>query len=193
LRAEAGLTNAGGSAAVNPVAVEIPADWGNLRSPENYVGYARSENFVSPGFVESDRRHLYAAPSRLALNQWALAGEWTIGRQATVVNGRSGRIGYRFHARELHLVMGPPRPGSAVRFRVSVDGKPPGAAHGLDVDADGNGTVVEPRLHQLIRQTQPIVDRQFEIEFLDPGVETFSFPLHGFDRAAARARTERDS
>src|SRR5262249_43336113 len=146
LLAEAGVTSAGGNAPVNPAAVEIPADWGNLRSPENYVGYARSENFVSPGFVESDRRHLYAAPSRLALNQWALAGEWTIGRQATVLNGRSGRIVYRFHARDLHLVMGPPRPGSAVRFRVSVDGKPPGAAHGLDVDADGNGTVVEPRL-----------------------------------------------
>ena len=111
----------------------------------------------------------------LALNQWALAGEWTMGRQATVLSSPGGRIVYRFHARDLHLVMGPPRQGNSVRFRVSIDGQPPGPAHGLDVDEGGNGTVVEQRLYQLIRQPKPIVDRTFEIEFLDAGVETFAF------------------
>ena len=114
-------------------------------------------------------------PARLGLNQWALVGEWTMGRQATVLASPNGRIVYRFHARDLHLVMGPPPQGMPVRFRVSIDGQPPGPAHGLDVDAGGNGTVAEPRLYQLIRQPKPIVDRQFEIEFLDPGVETLAF------------------
>ena len=123
----------------------------------------------------ADRRRLYAAPARLALNQWALAGDWTMGRQATVANSPNGRIVYRFHARDLHLVMGPPRQGASVRFRVTIDGQPPGAAHGGDVDEGGNGTVVEQRLYQLIRQPKPIVDRQFEIEFLDAGVEAFAF------------------
>ena len=98
-----------------------------------------------------------------------------MGRQATVLNSAGGRIAYRFHARDLHLVMGPSRQGSPVRFRVSIDGQPPGAAHGLDADEGGNGTVVYPRLYQLLRQPKPIVDRQFEIEFLDPGVEALAF------------------
>src|SRR6476619_1374205 len=126
------------------------------------------------GGGQLDLRRAYAAPGRLALNQWALAGEWTMGRQATVLNNPNGRIAYRFHARDLHLVMGPPSQGT-VRFRVSIDGQPPGAAHGVDVDERGNGTVVEPRLYQLIRQPKPIADRQFEIEFLDAGVETLAF------------------
>ena len=117
----------------------------------------------------------HAVPARLALNEWALAGEWTMGRQATTLGSPSGRIAYRFHARDLHLVIGPSRQGSSIRFRVSVDGQPPGPAHGLDIDAGGNGTVVEPRLYQLIRQPAPIVDRQFEIEFLDAGAEAFAF------------------
>jgi thiol-disulfide isomerase/thioredoxin len=155
--------------------VEAPADWGSLRSPENYVGYDRTENFASPGGAGLNRRRVYTAPARLALNQWALSGEWTIGRQTSVLISPNGRIVYRFHARDLHLVMSPPREGMPVRFRVSIDGQPPGPAHGLDVDAGGTGTVVEPRLYQLIRQPKPIVDRQFEIEFLDAGVETFAF------------------
>jgi thiol-disulfide isomerase/thioredoxin len=154
---------------------EAPADWDNLRSPETYVGYDRTQNFASRGGADVNRRRVYAAPSRLALNQWALAGEWTIGKQATVLSSPSGRIVYRFHARDLHLVMGPSRRESPVRFRVSVDAQPPGPAHGLDVDEHGNGTVVEQRLYQLIRQPKPIVDRNFEIEFLDAGVETYSF------------------
>ena len=154
---------------------EAAADWNNLRSPESYVGYDRAQNFASRGGADLDRRRVYAAPARLALNEWALAGEWTIGRQAIALSSPSGRIVYRFHARDLHLVMGPPRRGIPVRFRVSMDGKPPGPAHGVDVDDSGSGTVVEPRLYQLIRQPTPIVDRQFEIEFQDAGVETFAF------------------
>jgi thiol-disulfide isomerase/thioredoxin len=155
--------------------IETAADWNSLRSPETYVSHERTENFASPGGAELDRRRLYAPPQRLSLNHWALAGEWTMGREATVLSGPKGRILYRFHARDLHLVMGPPRPGGSVRFRVSIDGQPPGPAHGLDVDDGGSGVVVEPRLYQLIRQAKPIVDRQFEIEFLDAGVETFAF------------------
>jgi thiol-disulfide isomerase/thioredoxin len=160
---------------VEAAGVEAPADWANLRSPENYVGYQRTERFASPGGIARDRDRLYTAPAHLGLNQWALAGNWTMGSQAAVLNGRTGRIACRFHARDLHLVMGPSRRESRVRFRVSIDGQPPGPAHGADVDAGGNGSAVEQRLYQLIRQPQPMVDRQFEIEFLDAGMETFAF------------------
>jgi thiol-disulfide isomerase/thioredoxin len=177
LLAEAGVAGhrSGDVVSVAADGVEAAADWDNLKSPEAYVGYDRAQNFASRGGADPDRRRAYAAPGRLALNQWALAGEWTMGKQATVLEGPKGRIVYRFHARDLHFVMGPARQESAVRFRVSLDGQPPGAAHGLDVDEAGNGTVVEQRLYQLIRQPKPIVDRTFEIEFLDAGVETFAF------------------
>jgi thiol-disulfide isomerase/thioredoxin len=155
--------------------VEAAADWGSLKSPENYVGYARTENFASPGGAAFDKPHVYATPPRLGLNHWALAGNWTVGRQATALNQAKGRIVYRFHARDLHLVMRPVEPGASVQFRVLIDGRPPGAAHGLDVDAQGYGTVTEQRLYQLIRQPKPISDRDFEIEFLDPGVAVFAF------------------
>ena len=164
-----------GVVSVEASGLEIAADWDNLKSPENYVGYERTARFVSPGGAERDRRRVYAAPAQLRLNQWALAGEWTMGRQATVLSSPNGRIVCRFHARDLHLVMGPPRQGNAVRFRVSLDGQPPGPAHGVDVDENGNGMAVEQRLYQLIRQPKPIVDRRFEVEFLDAGVETFAF------------------
>jgi thiol-disulfide isomerase/thioredoxin len=155
--------------------VEAAADWSNLNSPENYLGYARTENFTSPGGLRKDQRHGYATPTRLRLNQWALYGDWTVGKQATVSHRVNGRIVYRFHARDLHLVMGAAVQGTPVRFRVLIDGQPPGSSHGLDVDALGNGTVGEPRLYQLLRQSGPIDDRQFEIEFLDSGVEVFAF------------------
>jgi thiol-disulfide isomerase/thioredoxin len=155
--------------------IEAAADWANLKSPETYVGHARTERFGSPGGVTRDRRRTYAAPGRLSLNQWALAGEWTMGREATTLAGPTGRIVCRFHARDLYLVMGPPRPGTAVRFRVTLDGQAPGSAHGLDVDEAGQGMAGEQRLYQLVRQPGPILDRQFEIEFLDAGVETFAF------------------
>ena len=160
---------------VDAQGAEAAADWDSLRSPENYVGYERTENFESPGGAVLDRRHLYAAPARFSLNQWALSGEWTVGRGATVLHAANGRIAYRFHARDLHLVMGPAARGTSVRFRVFIDGQAPGAAHGSDVDEQGNGTVTDQRLYQLIRQSGHIADRQFEIEFLDAGVEAFVF------------------
>jgi thiol-disulfide isomerase/thioredoxin len=176
LLAEAGSGGIGHDlVSVEARGVEAAADWGNLKSPENYVGYERTENFASPGGAVVDQRHAYAAPKRLPLNHWALSGEWTVGKQATVLHKANGRITYRFHARDLHLVMGPAVRGTPVRFRVLIDGQPPGPAHGIDVNDQGYGTVTEQRLYQLIRQPKPIADRQFEIEFLDPGVETFVF------------------
>jgi len=155
--------------------VEAAADWGSLRSPEIYLGYERTENFASPGGAASDKRRTYAVPARLRLNHWALSGDWTMNREAAVLNNASGQIAHRFHARDLHLVMGPAARGTSVRFRVLIDGKPPGAAHGIDVDEQGNGTVTEQRMYQLIRQPKPIADRRFEIEFLDAAVEAFAF------------------
>ncbi len=155
--------------------VEAAADWASLQSPENYVGAERTANFVSPGGPVVGKPRAYAAPARLAVNHWALAGDWTMQKHAILLNKPNGRIVYRFHARDLHLVMGPAPRGTAVRFRVLIDGKPPGAAHGIDIDEQGNGTVTEQRLYQLIRQAKPIVDRRFEIEFLDSGVEAFVF------------------
>jgi thiol-disulfide isomerase/thioredoxin len=176
LLAEAGAAAVGeGIVTVDAAGLEAEADWKNLRSPENYLGYDRTAGFASPGGVAQDERRVYAAPKRLALNQWALAGAWTIGPQATTLNPAPGRLACRFHARDVHLVMGPARRQSPVRFRVSIDGQPPGPARGLDADAEGNGTVVDQRLYQLIRQPPPIVDRTFEIEFLDAGVETYAF------------------
>ena len=154
---------------------EVPADWASLKSPENYVGYERTEGFASPGGAVRDKSRMYELPAKLRRNDWALSGDWTIKRDAVELNKPNGRIAYRFHARDLHLVMGPAAPGASVKFRVLIDGQPPGAAHGLDVDEQGIGTVTEQRLHQLVRQTGPIADRQFEIEFLDPGVEAFCF------------------
>jgi hypothetical protein len=176
LLSEAGARNVNaGVVSVEPRGFEVAADWNNLKSEENYVGYERTENFASPGRIERDRRRVYAAPKRLALNEWALAGEWTIGRQATALNSADGKVVYRFHARDLHMVMGPSQRESPVRFRVTIDGQPPGPAHGGDVNDLGDGTIGEQRLYQLIRQPKPIVDRQFEIEFLGGGVEMFAF------------------
>jgi thiol-disulfide isomerase/thioredoxin len=176
LLAEAGARDVGRDlVAVEARGLEVAADWSNLKSPENYLGYERTENFASPGGAVLGQRRDYAVPSRLSLNQWALSGEWTVGRQAILLGKASGRVAYRFHARDLHLVMGPAAGAQPVRFRVLIDGQPPGPAHGADVDAQGNGTASEQRLYQLIRQPKPIADRQFEIEFLDPGVEAFAF------------------
>jgi thiol-disulfide isomerase/thioredoxin len=176
LLGEAGFSGIGDQrTAVDARGVEAEADWAALKSPENYLGRERTENFVSPGGAVLDKRRVYAAPARVKLNDWALSGDWTVKRDAVVLNKANGRIAYRFHARDLHLVMAPAARGASVRFRVLIDGQPPGAAHGSDVDDQGNGTVSEQRLYQLIRQPNPIADRQFEIEFLDPGVEAFAF------------------
>ena len=122
-----------------------------------------------------DTPHIYALPTRLRLNHWALSGDWTVLPEAAVLNEAGGRIAYRFQARDLHLVMGPAVLGTPVRFQVRIDGQPPGAAHGTDVDDQGNGTVAEPRLYQLIRQAGPIAERTFEITYLDPGVQAYAF------------------
>ena len=154
---------------------EAQADWANLKSPETYLGYEQAENFASPGGAELDEPRTYAVPDSLKLNRWALAGDWTIERGASVLNNADGRISFRFHARDVHLVMGPPERGTSVPFRVLVDGERPGTAHGLDVDEDGHGAVTQQRLHQLIRQPGAIDDRTFEITFLAPGVEAYAF------------------
>jgi thiol-disulfide isomerase/thioredoxin len=155
--------------------LEAAADWANLRSGENYVGYERTQNFASPGGSVLDKPRIYELPARLQLNEWALSGDWTVRSEATVLNKANGRIAYRFHARDLHLVMGPKTSGMPARFRVTIDGQAPGAAHGGDVDEQGNGMATQQRLYQLVRQPKPIVDRTFEIEFLDPDVEAFAF------------------
>ena len=170
---------------------EAAADWGSLKSPENYLGYERTENFASPGGAVLDKRRVYASPAQLRLNHWALSGEWTVGKQVTVLNKANGRIAYRFHARDLHLVMGPPARGASVRFRVLIDGQPPRAAHGIDVDDQGNGTVTEQRLYQLIRQPKPIAERQFEIEFLDSGGGGFCVYVRLIEPEAIRRTTAR--
>jgi thiol-disulfide isomerase/thioredoxin len=154
---------------------EIAADWKDLKSAENYVGAERTESFSSPGGAALNKPRTYTVPARLSLNEWALAGDWTVQKRSIVLNQADGRISYSFHARDLHLVMGPATRGNSVRFRVLIDGKMPAAAHGGDLDEQGNGRVSEQRMYQLIRQPMPITDRLFEIEFLDPGVEAFSF------------------
>jgi thiol-disulfide isomerase/thioredoxin len=176
LLAEAGSGDIGRDL-VSPDArgIEAPADWASLRSPETYAGYERTENFASPGGMAPDRPHLYSAPATLRLNHWALSGQWAVARQAATADGAQARIAFRFHARDLHLVMGPAARGTSVRYQVLLDGQPPGAAAGIDVDAGGNGTVTQQRLHQLIRQTGPVTERTFEITFLDPGAQAYSF------------------
>ena len=154
---------------------EAAADWANLKSPENYLGAARTQNFASLHGPVPDGRRADVIPARLALNHWALSGEWTVQKEAAVLHQAKGRIAYRFHARDLHLVMGPAARGRSLPFRVLIDGRPPGAAHGTDVDEHGHGTLTMPRMYQLIRQPKPIRARQFEIEFLDSGAEAFAF------------------
>ena len=176
LLAEAGSGDIGQElVSVDARGIEAPADWANLRSAENYTGYERTENFASPGGVRPGQRHSYAAPAQLGLNHWALSGDWTMEEQATTLNTPNGRIVCRFHARDLHLVMGPAGPGTSAAFRVLIDGQPPGADRGTDVDDQGHGKVTQQRLYQLIRQRGPITDRTFEITFPDPGVQAYVF------------------
>jgi cytochrome c biogenesis protein CcdA/thiol-disulfide isomerase/thioredoxin len=161
--------------AVDGSGAEAAADTNDIASPETYIGYERAENFASPGGAVQDASHLYATAPQLSLNQWALGGDWTIKGENATSNASEGRISYRFHARDLHLVLGPSSDGKPVRFRVLIDGKPPLADHGADVDAQGNGTIDGQRLYQLVRQSGPVGDRDFEIEFLDPGAQAFAF------------------
>jgi thiol-disulfide isomerase/thioredoxin len=173
---EAGVGGIGDDlVSVDARGLEAAADWGSLKSPENYLGFERTQNFASPAGAMLDKPRMYEVPARLRLNDWALSGDWTVRKDAAALNKAGGSITYRFHARDLHLVMGPAVPGTSVRFRVLIDGQPPGAAHGGDVDEQGYGTATEQRLYQLIRQPKPITDRQFQIEFLGPGAEAFAF------------------
>lgn len=153
---------------------ELAADWGHLGSGENYLGFERTTNFVSPG-GELNRRKVYAAPARLRLNEWGVAGDWTLGAESNVLNAAGGRLVYRFHARDVNLIMGPAVRGQTVRFRVLIDGKEPGNAHGVDVDVSGSGMVTEQRMYQLIREPGVVADRDLVIEFLEPGVAVFDF------------------
>ena len=155
--------------------MEAPADWDDLRSPENYTGYERTENFASPGGTVPGEAHGYTAPAKLRLNQWALSGDWTVEEQAATVNEAGGQIACRFRARDLNLVLARGGSPAAAPFRVLLDGQPPGSAHGSDVDGEGSGAVTEPRLYQLIRQDGPVTDATFEIIFPSPGDQAFAF------------------
>jgi thiol-disulfide isomerase/thioredoxin len=160
---------------VDPQGTEVAADWSDLRTLETYLGYGRASGFASPDGEHFDEPHDYPEPSRLGLNEWASSGLWRIAEHAAVLTVAPGRIAIRFHARDVNLVMGPAERDLSVPFRVLIDGEAPGAAGGIDVDEQGNSTVSEQRLYQVIRQPKPIVDRLFEIEFLDSGVEAFAF------------------
>ncbi len=158
-----------------PWGVELGADWDELKSPENYVGYQRTEGFASPGGPVLDEPHAYEAPSSMQRNEWALSGVWLMSTASAALTEPGGAISCRFHARDLNVVMGPVTCQAPVRFRARIDGQPPGPLHGIDVDDDGNGTVTWQRLYQLVRQPGPIGDRDFDIEFLDAGAEAFVF------------------
>jgi thiol-disulfide isomerase/thioredoxin len=175
LLVEAGFGTSQDVVSVEALGVEAPADWATLRSPENYTGYGRTENFASPGGVLPDEPASYTIPTELRLNQWALSGNWTMKQEATRLNTANGQLAYHFHARDLNLVMGPSASGTSARFHILLDGNPPRTAQGIDVDGDGDGTVVEQRLYQLIRQHGPVTEHTFEITFLDPDVEAYVF------------------
>lgn len=154
--------------------VGLAASMRDIQSPETYIGYSRAENFVSEGGQVPDQSHRYTAPTALQINHWALGGNWKVGEESAVQLSDQGRLSYRFHARDLHLVMGSST-AKPIHFRVTLNGKAPGKNHGVDIDENGMGIVTGQRLYQLIRQTQPIVDQTFDIEFFEPNVEIFAF------------------
>ena len=173
---EAGVDDIGDALTpVTPSGLEQQADWANLESPETYLGYEQGRNLASPDGVSLDEPRTYIAPDALGLNHWALTGDWTIKGGACVSSGAGGRIAYRFHARDVNLVMGPPTRGASVPFRVRIDGEAPGDAPGLDVDGRGDGLVTQQRLYQLVREPGSITDRTVEITFSAPGVEAYVF------------------
>jgi cytochrome c biogenesis protein CcdA/thiol-disulfide isomerase/thioredoxin len=172
---EAGVNDVpGGIVSPNARGVQQASDSRDMQSPETYIGFARAEGFVSGSFARNVP-HVYTIPENLALNEWGLSGDWTVSAQHAVLNRAGGRIRFRFHARDLHLVLGPAADGKPVRFRVTIDGRAPGGARGVDTNESGDGVVTSQRLYQLIRQSGDISDHTFEIEFLDAGVDAFSF------------------
>jgi cytochrome c biogenesis protein CcdA/thiol-disulfide isomerase/thioredoxin len=160
---------------VNAVGAEAASDAADVQSPETYIGFARSENFASPGGAIGDKPNVYATGDLKQLNDWGLSGDWTVGAQSATLNKTDGAISFRFHARDLHLVLGPSADGKPVRFRVTIDGAAPGESHGADTNADGEGVVSDHRLYQLVRQSGPIMDHTFSIQFLDPDVQAYAF------------------
>ena len=160
---------------VEPQGLEVAADWRTLQSPETYTGYGQATGFASEEVAAFDKPHVYSASARLPLNYWDLSGNWTVAQHAAILNEGGGRIAFRFHARDVNLVMGPASRGASIPFRVLLDGRPAEGAYGTDVDADGRGTVADQRTYQLIRQPGSIADRTFEIEFLEAGVEAYCF------------------
>ena len=176
LLAEAGKGNLpAGMVSVSATGAEAAADEADVKSPETYIGFARSENFASPGGAVGDTPHVYSTGDLSHLNDWGLSGDWTIGGQSASLNKTDGAISFRFHARDLHLVLGPSAQGKPVRFRVTIDGAAPGESHGADVNSDGEGVVTDHRLYQLVRQSGPVIDRTFTIQFLDPDVQAYAF------------------
>ncbi|QJI29106.1 cytochrome c biogenesis protein DipZ [Pseudomonas sp. ADAK18] len=173
---EAGATQvAGGLIEADAKGVEQAPDMNEVQSPETYLGFQRAEHFVTTGTLATDKVVNYPVAGNLALNDWTLEGQWNVGGQQATLAAAQGRIVYRFHARDLHLVLGPGADGKPVRFKVTVDGQAPGDAHGTDVAPDGSGTVTDQRLYQLVRQTGAIKDRTFTIEFFDPQVSAYAF------------------
>jgi len=154
---------------------EAAPDWRDLRTNETYVGYEKAEGFASPGGLRPDAPTVYRTASVSRPGAWSLGGAWTVGSEFATLNAASGSIAFRFHARDLHMVLAPGAQTSPVRFRVKLDGAPPGSEHGFDVDAEGGGSVQDARMYQLIRQTGSVKDRTFEIEFLDPGIRAYVF------------------
>ena len=159
---------------VKGVGVEAEADWDHLRTPETYLGYWRGGRFASPDGAAADERRAYQLPRYLSVTEWALAGEWTIQGENILLAEPGGTIAFRFHARDAHLVLSPGAHGP-IRFRVLLDGTPPGASHGVDVDEEGNGVLQHGRMYQLIRQVGPVGERTLEIAFLESGAEAYSF------------------
>jgi hypothetical protein len=166
---------ASGTTSVAGVGIEAAPDWTDEQSPETYIGYRQAQNFASPEKVHKDSIQTFSAPGQLSLNRWGLSGLWNVNAESAVLQEVPGKIVFRFHSRDLNLVLAPAKDGKPVRFVVRLDGAAPGGNCGVDTAPDGSGEIREPRLYQLIRQKGPIVDRTFDIEFLDLGVQTLDF------------------
>lgn len=166
---------ASGTTSASGVGIEAAPDWADVRSPETYIGYRQAQNFASPEKLHKDSTQIFSAPVKLSMNHWGLSGSWNVNAESAVLRAVPGKIVFRFHGRDLNLVLAPAKAGKPVRFVVRLDGAAPGENCGIDTALDGSGEIREPRLYQLIRQKGPIVDRTFEIEFLDIGVQALDF------------------
>jgi thiol-disulfide isomerase/thioredoxin len=175
LKENGATTTPSGATSVSGVGIELAPDWTDVRSPETYIGYRQTQNFTSSEKLHKDSVQVFSAPTKLSLNHWGLSGSWNVNAESAVLQAVSGKLVFRFHSRDLHLVLAAAKDGKPVRFVVRLDGAAPDENCGVDTAPDGSGEIREPRLYQLIRQKGPIVDRTFEIEFLDPGVHALDF------------------